>query len=112
MIVCVTVGADDIARAKQFYSALMPVPGYGLKEGPEGLSYPLPVPAGQAAVLPDLYVKPPFDGQPASTGNGAMIALEARNQKQVRELHGAALGAGGFDEGQPGFRDSYGPHFT
>ena len=40
-----------------------------------------------------------------------MIALEARNQKQVRELHGAALGAGGFDEGQPGFRDSYWPHF-
>ena len=54
MIACVTVGADDIARAKQFYSALMPAPGYGLKEGPEGLSYPLPVPAGQAAVLPDL----------------------------------------------------------
>jgi predicted lactoylglutathione lyase len=40
-----------------------------------------------------------------------MIAFEARSQKQVRELHSAALAAGGSDEGQPGFRDSYGPHF-
>lgn len=40
-----------------------------------------------------------------------MIAFEARGQKQVRELHSAALAAGGFDEGRPGFRASYGPHF-
>ena len=40
-----------------------------------------------------------------------MIAFEASSQKQVRELHNAALAAGGVDEGQPGFRDSYGPHF-
>ncbi len=40
-----------------------------------------------------------------------MIAFEARSQKQVRDLHSAALAAGGFDEGQPGFRVSYGPHF-
>jgi hypothetical protein len=40
-----------------------------------------------------------------------MIAFEARSQSQVRDLHAAALAAGGFDEGQPGFRASYGPHF-
>ena len=37
-----------------------------------------------------------------------MIAFEARSQKQVRDLHSAALAAGGFNEGQRGFRDSYG----
>ncbi|MFT6932649.1 MAG: catechol 2,3-dioxygenase-like lactoylglutathione lyase family enzyme, partial [Paracoccaceae bacterium] len=41
MIAYVTVGADDIARAKRFYSAVLPALGYGLKEGPEGLSYGL-----------------------------------------------------------------------
>ena len=46
-----------------------------------------------------------MDG-PASAGNGAMIAFEARSQKQVRDLHSAALAAGGFDEGQPGFREA------
>ena len=75
------------------------------------LSYALPEQPGQSAALPDFYVKPTFDGHPASAGNGAMIAFEARSQKQVRDLHSAALAAGGFDEGQPGFRDSYGPHF-
>lgn len=111
MIAYVTVGADDIKLAKRFYSAFLPVLGYGLEEGPEGLSYVLPVEPGQSLVPPDFYVKRTFDGRPASPGNGAMIAFEARNQKQVRDLHAAALAAGGFDEGKPGFRDSYGPHF-
>lgn len=111
MISYVTVGADDIARAKRFYSAFLPALDYGLEEGPEGLSYVLPVAPGEAPVLPDFYVKPTFDGRPASAGNGAMVAFEARSQSQVRALHAAALAAGGSDEGQPGFRPTYGPHF-
>lgn len=111
MIAYVTVGADDIARAEQFYSAWLPALGYELEEGPEGLSYRLPVPTGQSAVPPDFYVKPTFDGRSATAGNGVMIAFEARNQKQVRDIHTAALVAGGSDEGQPGFRASYGPQF-
>ncbi len=111
MIAYVTVGADDIARAKLFYSAFLPALGYTLSEGAEGLSYALPVEPGQSPVLPDFYVKPTFDGRPASAGNGAMVAFEAANQQQVRDLHAAALSAGGTDEGQPGFRAAYGPRF-
>lgn len=111
MLAYVTIGADDIARAKQFYSAFLPALGYGLEEGPEGLSYALPVQPGQPAGRPEFYVKPTFDGRPASAGNGSMTAFELRNQKQVRELHAAALAAGGSDEGPPGFRAIYGPNF-
>lgn len=111
MIAYVTVGADDMARAKRFYSAFLPALDYGLKEGPAGLSYALPVPPGQSPVLPDFYVKPTFDGRAALAGNGAMVAFEASCQAQVRDLHASALAAGGFDEGQPGFRASYGSHF-
>lgn len=107
MIAYVTVGSNDISASKRFYSAFLPALG----EGPEGLSYALPVAAGQSPVLPDFYVKPTFDGQPASAGNGSMVAFEAGTQAQVRALHAAALVAGGFDEGKPGFRASYGPHF-
>ena len=111
MIAYVTVGADDIARAKRFYSAFLPSLGYGLEEGPEGLSYALPVAPGQTPVLPDFYVKPTFDGRPATAGNGSMVAFQANTQQQVRELHSASLAAGGTDEGQPGFREAYGPRF-
>ncbi len=111
MIAYVTVGADDIARAKAFYSAFLPALGYGLKEGSEGLSYRLPVQPGQSVLWPDFYVKKPFDGRPALAGNGAMVAFEAGSQSQVRDLHAAALAAGGEDEGQPGFRAAYGPKF-
>ncbi|MEM1274043.1 MAG: VOC family protein [Pseudomonadota bacterium] len=111
MIAYVTVGADDIAAAKRFYGAFLPTLGYRLTEGPEGLSYALPAPLDRAPALPEFYVKPPFDGCAASAGNGTMVAFEARNQAKVRSLHAAALLAGGADEGRPGFRAAYGPHF-
>ncbi len=111
MIAYVTIGADDIARAKRFYTAFLPALGYELEEGPAGLSYALPAEPGPSPALPDFYVKPTFDGRPASAGNGSMVAFEARNQKQVRDLHAAALAAGGSDEGQPGFRAAYGSDF-
>lgn len=111
MISYITVGSDDIARAKRFYTAFLPALGYALEEGPEGLSFTLPVEPGQSVMLPDFYVKPPFDGRPASVGNGVMVAFQARRQAEVRALHAAALAAGGTDEGQPGFRALYGPRF-
>ena len=111
MIAYVTVGADDIAGAKRFYCAFLPALGYALKQGPEGLSFTLPGQPGRSAAPPDFHVKPTFDGRPASAGNGAMVAFQARSQQQVRDLHAAAIAAGGLNEGQPGFRDAYGPHF-
>lgn len=111
MISYVTVGADDLASAKRFYDALLLGLDYSVKVGPEGLSYALPVPEGETPVFADFYVKPTFDGKAASAGNGVMVAFEARTQQQVRDLHAAALAAGGTDEGQPGFRPNYGPRF-
>ena len=111
MIAYVTVGADDIAAARRFYTAFLLALGYKMTQGPEGLSFVLPPVEGQQTQSPDFYVKPPFDGQPASNGNGAMTAFEARNQQQVRDLHAAARQAGGTDEGRPGFRKAYGANF-
>lgn len=111
MIAYVTVGADDIARAERFYSAFLPALGYTLETYHGDLSYIPPKVSGQIGVSPDFYVKKPFDGGSASAGNGTMVAFEAQSQKQVRDLHAAALAAGGCDEGLPGFRDGYGPQF-
>lgn len=111
MIGYVSVGADDIALAKRFYCAFLPALGYGLEKGPEGLSFEPPQPADGGPVSPDFYVKPPFNGQAASVGNGAMVAFEVPRQQMVRDLHAAGVAAGGTDEGPPGFRASYGAHF-
>ncbi|MEM9785532.1 MAG: VOC family protein [Pseudomonadota bacterium] len=111
MIAYVTVGVDDITRAERFYSAFLPALGYEVEEYHGDLSYVLPKQPGQLVALPEFYVKSPFDGAPAAAGNGSMVAFEAQNQKQVRDLHAAALAAGGSDEGAPGFRASYGPNF-
>lgn len=86
MIAYVTVGADDLARAKRFYRAFLPALGYGLKERAEGLSFALSVEPGQSPAPPDFFVKPTFDGRPASAGNGAMVAFEAHSQSQVRYM--------------------------
>lgn len=111
MIAYVTVGADDIALAERFYSAFLPGLGYRLDRYHGDLSYTLPPGPGHSPAPPDFYVKSPFDGGPATAGNGVMIAFEARSQQQVRDLHAAALAAGGRDAGPPGFRAAYGPRF-
>lgn len=111
MIGYVTVGADDIALAERFYSAFLKDLGYSLKISHEGLSYSIPIKDVLGSPPPDFYVKPPYDGQAASTGNGAMVAFQAPTQAMVRELHAAALAASGQDEGAPGFRADYSAHF-
>ncbi|SFS22157.1 VOC family protein [Yoonia litorea] len=107
MIAYITVGADDMEAAERFYSAFLPALGYSFERYHGDLSY---IPAS-APASPDFYVKRPFNGQPASAGNGNMVAFEAQSQAQVRGLHAAAVAAGGSDEGQPGFRADYGPRF-
>jgi catechol 2,3-dioxygenase-like lactoylglutathione lyase family enzyme len=111
MIGYVTVGADDIPLAEKFYSAFLPSLGYQLDISPEGLSYSIPGTIDQGYEPPDFYVKPPYDGQAASAGNGAMVAFQMPTQAMVRELHATALAAGGRNEGAPGFRADYSAHF-
>lgn len=111
MIGYVTFGADDITKAKRFYTAFLPALGYTLAEGPEGLSFALSSDLDRQPALPEFYIKPTFDGRPASAGNGTMIAFDTGQQGRVRSLHAAAIAAGGADEGPPGFRAAYGPHF-
>ncbi len=111
MVAYVIVGADDIAAAKRFYSAFLPALGYAFQERSDGLSFAKPHQTGYPNPLPEFYVKSTFDGRPATAGNGTMVAFEAEDQRQMRELHAAALAAGGSDEGGPGFRAAYGPRF-
>jgi predicted lactoylglutathione lyase len=46
----------------------------------------------------------PYDGKPATVGNGVMVALAAKSKAQVDSIHRKALELGAKDEGAPGPR--------
>lgn len=108
MLSYITVGANDVPRSGRFYAAILAPLGYAMRETAEGIAFTLPGRSdGPAAV----YVRKPFDGAPATVGNGAMTAFRASTHAMVRAIHAAGLAAGGTDEGAPGFRDDYSAHF-
>jgi catechol 2,3-dioxygenase-like lactoylglutathione lyase family enzyme len=103
MIGYVTVGTSDIDRAARFYDAIAAEMGVGrMMEFPSFIAWGAP--GGAAGIAATL----PFDGQPASVGNGVMVALEAKDQAQVDRLHAIALANGGTCEGPPGPRGDTG----
>lgn len=107
MIGNINIGADDYEKARKFYDAILLPLGYSVEQDASGLAYLI---ASEPKAV-DIYVTRPFNGEPASAGNGSMIAFEATRQAQVRALHAAGLAAGGTDEGAPGFRPTYSPDF-
>ncbi len=99
MIGYVTVGTNDLSRAAQFYDALAAEMGVGrMMEFENFIAWGTP--GGSAGIA----ATRPYDGQPATVGNGVMIALEARDKAQVDRLYAIALEHGGTCEGAPGPR--------
>ncbi len=105
----VCLGTDDVDRAAAFYDAVLAV---------LGLTRFATMPDHSAAgwcrapdTRPHLWITRPYDGHPASPGNGAMVAFEAPDRAAVEAVHAAALAAGGTDEGPPGLRPHYHPHY-
>lgn len=101
----VTLGTDHPDRARRFYEAVMPM---------LGIAQPFTLP--HALVFGDmhgdkLFVGPPFDGAAASHGNGTHVALRAPTRAAVDSFYAAALAHGGTDEGAPGLRPHYHPHY-
>jgi catechol 2,3-dioxygenase-like lactoylglutathione lyase family enzyme len=99
MIGYVTLGTNDLARGAKFYDALAAEMGVG-RMMDTGTFIAWGAPGGAAGI----GLTKPFDGQPASVGNGVMVALEAKDQAQVDRLYAIALDQGGADEGAPGDR--------
>ena len=109
MIGYVTLGTHDLARAAAFYDAIAAEMGTArMFSTDRGIAWGTP--GGGAGI----GVMLPFDGNPASVGNGVMVALEARDRAQVDRIHALALEHGGSDEGAPGPRGDggfYGAYF-
>ncbi len=60
--------------------------------------------------MPTLWLcRQPFNGEPATVGNGSMVSFAAKTRAQVDNFYAAALAIGGSSEGTPGTREAYGP---
>ena len=99
MIGYVTLGTNDLPRAAAFYDALLAE--IGAKRFMESDRF---IAWATSMDQPGLALTKPFDGNPASVGNGVMVALAAQSPAQVDALHSKALALGGSDEGAPGPR--------
>lgn len=106
MLLYITLGTNDIPRARTFYDAVMPTLGHILRQGDDTeLCYG---PSGDGGLC--LWIDTPYNKLPATIGNGSMLAFTADRRAAVDAFHAAGLAAGGTDEGAPGLRP-YGPHF-
>lgn len=99
MIGYVTLGTRDLARAAAFYDAI------ATELGTQRMfSTDRAIAWGTPGGAPGIGLTLPFDGEPASVGNGVMVALAASDPAQVDRLYALALAHGGSDEGAPGTR--------
>lgn len=99
MIGYVTLGTNDLKRAAAFYDAIAKEAGVGrMMENDTFIAWGKP--GGGAGI----GLTKPFDGKPATVGNGVMVAIEAKDRAHVDRIHQLAMSLGAKDEGAPGDR--------
>lgn len=90
----IQIGARDLAAMIAFYDAVLtPLGMVRMTEdddGPPGAGWHLP-----GKRWPQFYVQLPFNGLPATSGNGVQVSFAASSQKQVRAAWEAATTLGG-----------------
>ena len=99
MIGYVTLGTNDLPRATAFYDALLAEVGIQrIMDFGRGYAW------GSGMDKPALGIMKPFDEQPATAGNGTMVAIVVDSRDKVDRLYRKALELGGKDEGAAGPR--------
>lgn len=98
----VCIGTNDFERATAFYDALLgEIGGKRMMPTPQGLLYRL---SSGAMIM----VTRPYNKEPATIGNGNMIAIHADSKDDVARVYAKALELGGSCEGKPGPRGAFG----
>ena len=99
MIGYVTLGTSDLARAAKFYDALLGEIGAGrFMESDKYIAW------GTGPNAPGIALMYPYNGQPATVGNGVMVAVVVDSPEKVDRLYNKALELGATDEGPAGPR--------
>ena len=105
MIGYVTIGAKDSEASGRFYDAVFGALGSERKLADGGwIGYGEVGAPGEGFMACHSAICPPFNGQPATSGNGMMIAYRAKSKDEVQAAYDGGMKNGGRDEGRPGFR--------
>ena len=99
MIGYVTIGVQDMDRAKQFYCDLLADIGASVLMDMGRIAM-----IGKSMEEPMLAVCIPHDEKEPSPGNGNMFAISAGSKEMADKLYHKALALGATCEGEPGQR--------
>jgi len=99
MIGYTTLGTNDFAKSGKFYDNLLAQ--LGAKRVMEDEHIIIWSNKPKAAMI---AVIKPHNGQPATVGNGTMVALVVKDLATIESLHSKALELGATCEGAPGPR--------
>lgn len=107
----VMIGANDLVAMVTFYDAVLNT--LGLARDPV---QPLDCPAGviwqwRGRRWPQFALRRPFDGRPATVGNGVQISFAAASREEVVAAWQTAIAYAGSDEGTPSIRPQYSEDF-
>ncbi|QIL89091.1 VOC family protein [Microbulbifer sp. SH-1] len=109
MISHTTLGTNDLEKAEFFYDEfLKKINGEKFLKTDRAIFYSF---QGHESKL---AISQPFNGEPATTGNGTMVSFSVESEARVQELHEYALSLGAENEGDPGVRYNgmyYGAYF-
>lgn len=100
MIGYVALGTNDLQRGAKFYDELLSE--IGAKRFMENEAF---IAWSIGPDKPSLAITKPFNGDPATIGNGVMVALAVENPQQVDALYAKAIELGATDEGPSGKRE-------
>ena len=100
MISHLTLGTNNLEKAEFFYSQILkPIEASLIYKSESVVFYQFPDSSTK------LSITKPYDGQPATVGNGTMLALKLRSVECVQKTHQLAMALGGTCEGEPGPRN-------
>ncbi len=99
MIGYVCLGTNDLPRAAKFYDALL-----GEMGAKRFMEFETFIAWSAGRDKPGVALTKPFNGKPATVGNGVMVALAMDSPARVDSLYRKAIELGGTDEGAAGPR--------
>lgn len=99
MIAYTTVGTNDMEKARAFYDEI-----FGIAEIKPIMEMESFVGYGTSFDKPLFGLCKPFNGEPATSGNGTMVAIACNGPEEVKAMHAKALEMGATNEGDPGPR--------